>query len=556
MDVRPTETASGATVVAAGLGLSTPGKQLLEDAAFAIRPGRKVALVGRNGGGKSTLLAVIEALAEGSGLPEHVSTQGTLSIAGGTRVVVLPQSPQLVFRGSVVTYLDACARQVGAAWSDYQRLTRLLEAGGADDALIGAYGEALEAMERLGAWDYEARRSEVLSGLGVPAKEFADREVATLSGGEATRVALAGVLLAPSDLLLLDEPSNNLDLAGVRFLASWIRKATFSLLLVSHDRDLLDATVDEILEVEERTGHLVLFGGNYSFYAERKRELFQAQLRRYLDQERRRGKLEAAARQLAQRAEGFQARSQDDFYRGKAARVARGAKAQETRLERELNAVGEPLPPAQPRLTVLAPRLTSGRLLTARGLRLGYGGRVLLEDASIDLQAGRRLALGGANGTGKSTLLRVLAGDGPALAGSVTRTPGLRLGYLGQVPEVRDPNESLLRFASRAVSLPDDELRQLLGKVLFDDAARVRVKEASLGELRRVSCAAIFAAQPDLLLLDEPTNHLDLPSIEMLEEALDQYRGAVVAVSHDGRFLRRLGPGLSLEIASGRLLAR
>jgi ATP-binding cassette subfamily F protein 3 len=138
----------------------------------------------------------------------------------------------------------------------------------------------------------------------------------------------------------------------------------------------------------------------------------------------------------------------------------------------------------------------------------------------------------------------------------VTRTPGLRLGYLAQVPEVRDPNESLLRFASHAVSLPDDELRQLLGKVLFDDAARVRVKEASLGELRRVSCAAIFAAQPDLLLLDEPTNHLDLPSIEMLEEALDQYQGAVVAVSHDGRFLRRLGPELSLEIVSGRLLAR
>ena len=225
-------------MVAAGLGLWTAGKQLLDDATFAIRPGRRVGLVGRNGGGKSTLLAVIEALAEGSGPPEHVAAQGTLSITGGTRVAVLPQSPQLAFRGSVASYLDACAREVGVAWSDYQRLTRLLEAGGAGDALLGAYGEALETMDRLGAWEHEARRSEVLSGLGVPANEFAEREVATLSGGEATRVALAGVLLAPADLVLLDEPSNNLDLAGVRFLASWIAKATFSLLLVSHDRDL------------------------------------------------------------------------------------------------------------------------------------------------------------------------------------------------------------------------------------------------------------------------------------------------------------------------------
>jgi ATPase subunit of ABC transporter with duplicated ATPase domains len=192
-------------------------------------------------------------------------------------------------------------------------------------------------------------------------------------------------------------------------------------------------------------------------------------------------------------------------------------------------------------------------LLAARGLRLGYEGRILLEDASLDLQAGDRLAIGGSNGTGKSTLLRALAGKDAPPAGSVTRAPGLRLGYLAQVPEVADPNESLLRFALRVAPLPEEELRLLVGKVLFDDAARVRVKEASLGELRRVSCAAIFAAQPDLLLLDEPTNHLDLPSIEMLEEALDRYQGAVVAVSHDSRFLRKLRPALSLEIASGRL---
>src|ERR1700730_2939919 len=149
MQIRPTRTATGATVVAAGLGLSTPGKQLLDEATFAIPPGRKVALVGRNGGGKSTLLAAIEALAERRDPPEHVSIQGTLSLAEGPGAALLPQSPQLAFHGSVAAYLDACAAEAGAAWIEYQRLTRLLEAGGADDALLGGYGEALEAMDRL-----------------------------------------------------------------------------------------------------------------------------------------------------------------------------------------------------------------------------------------------------------------------------------------------------------------------------------------------------------------------------------------------------------------------
>src|SRR5438309_11980011 len=285
------QSAPGALVVAADLSLATAGKPLLDGAAFAIPPGRRVALVGRNGAGKSTLLATIQALAEGRHPPEHVSLQGTLTVAPGTRVAATGSAhPQ----GSVAAYLDARAGEVGAAWNEYQRRTRELGAG-ADAALLARYGEALEAMERLGAWDHEARRAEVLAGLGLGTTGFEDREVQTLSGGEAARLALAGVLLARADLVLLDEPSNNLDADGVRFLGAWMRKADYALLLVSHDRDLLDTSVDEILEIEERTRRLVLFGGSYSEYAERKREQFQAQLRQYLDQERRRSRLEAAA---------------------------------------------------------------------------------------------------------------------------------------------------------------------------------------------------------------------------------------------------------------------
>src|ERR1700730_19266260 len=167
MQMRHTRTTAGATVVAAGLGLSTPGKQLLEEATFAIPPGRKVALVGRSGGAKPTFLAAIEAHAERRGPPEHVSIRGTLSIAEGTLVAVLPQSPQVAFRGSVAAYLDACAREVGAAWVDYQRQTRLLETGGPDDALLSGYGEALEAMDRLRARGFEAPRGGGAGGAGL-----------------------------------------------------------------------------------------------------------------------------------------------------------------------------------------------------------------------------------------------------------------------------------------------------------------------------------------------------------------------------------------------------
>ncbi|MBO0683903.1 MAG: ABC-F family ATP-binding cassette domain-containing protein [Candidatus Dormibacteraeota bacterium] len=541
-------------MAATHLSLFTPGKELLQDADFAILPSQRTALVGRNGSGKSSLLTAILAGAAGEPPPEHLGVRGTLTVPPGVRVAALPQSPQLAFDGTAAAYLDACAGEAGRAWTSYQRIAARLEAEGAGEDLLASYGDALEAVEAVGAWDHEARRAEVLDGVGLAAGEFAGRPLAALSGGQATRLALAGVLIAPADLLLLDEPSNNLDLAGVRFLSDWLRRSPAALLMVSHDRDLLDAVAEEVMEIEEWTRRLRLYGGNYTFYAERKREQFDAQLRQYLDQERRRERLEASARRIAQRAEGFQARSQNDFYRGKSSKVARTAKAQEARVGRELSGAEQPLLPARPRLTVLPCGITSGRLLSARGLDVRYGDAGVLSGLSLDLQAGQRVALVGPNGSGKSTLLRALAGRLSPAAGSIDRAPRLRLGYLDQVPERGDPDRSLLTFASGEVELPEEELRRLLGKVLFDDAARVQVREASLGELRRVACAAILAGAPDLLLLDEPTNHLDLPSIEMLEEALDEYQGAVLAVSHDRRFLRRLRPSQRLRVTAGRLV--
>jgi macrolide transport system ATP-binding/permease protein len=536
-------------LLAADLTISVAGHRLLDRAEFALAPGDKVALVGRNGSGKSTLLAILQTAAAGGVPPDHVDRRGTLTFAPGTVAASLPQSPQLAFAGTARAYLDACAGEVSRAWSRHEQLVTALAGGDEDQALLRAYGEALEAMERLAAWDYPQRVAEVAAGLGLDGG-LLDRRLTELSGGQATRLALAGVLLSPANLLLLDEPSNNLDLASLRFLASWIRGSAAAVVLVSHDRDLIDGTVDAVLEIEEHTGRLRRYGGGYTFYADRKREEREAQARRFAEQEERRRQLEGAARTVAGRASRFQATSQNDFYRSKGARVARLARAQRTRIERELSRVPEPEPPAQPRLTVPAAEFREGLLVRADGVGLRYGAVEVLHDVDVQVRHGDRLAVVGPNGSGKSTLLRVLVRELMPTEGVVERRPGLRAGYLPQVPEAPGPGASLLDYALRRFDGPAEELRPILGKVLFADPASIRAADVSLGELRRIECAALFAAAPDLAVLDEPTNHLDLLSIDMLETALDEYAGAVVVVSHDQRFLARLTPTATLALGS------
>ena len=538
-----------AGISAADLRLSIAGKLLLDGASFAIPTSRKVALVGRNGSGKSTLLETLQGVADTGRPPDHVELRGSLTYAPGTVLASLPQSPHLAFPATGRAYLDARAGPVSAAWNRNQELTRILAGGRQDETLLREFGEAVEAMERLDAWSYPQRVAEVVAGLGLD-DQLLDRPLVTLSGGQATRLALAGVLLSPADIILLDEPSNNLDLTSLRFLAGWIRASTTAMVLVSHDRKLIDATVHEVLEIEEHSCRLRLFGGNYSFYAQRKREEFESQLQRYAEQQERRIQLEASARLTATKAQRFQATSQNDFYRSKGARVARVAKAQQTRIGRELSRIAEPEPPATPRLVVAETPGRRGLLIRVSNVGFAYGHATVLRDATITVHFGDRLALLGPNGSGKSTLLRLLAGDLAPLTGTIERTSGLRTAYLPQEPALDDRKATLLDFGLRGFHGPAEQLRAILGKVLFADPARVRTGDVSLGELRRIEFAALFASAPHLALLDEPTNHLDLLSIEMLESAVADYGGALVVASHDQSFLESVRPTSVLQLGN------
>ncbi|MBO0709618.1 MAG: ABC-F family ATP-binding cassette domain-containing protein, partial [Candidatus Dormibacteraeota bacterium] len=232
------------------------------------------------------------------------------------------------------------------------------------------------------------------------------------------------------------------------------------------------------------------------------------------------------------------------------AKVARAANAQATRIDRELSALDEPELPAQPRFMVVPPQRVTGTLLRLEGVRLERGEQVLARDLGLAVGAGERLGVVGPNGSGKSTLLSVLAGEPPA-SGRVWRNPLLRCATLPQVVVPEGGTASVLDHVAALVDVPQDELRPVLGKVLFSDVARRRAPDQSEGELRRAVLAGLFFGGPDLLLLDEPTNHLDLATIELLEEALDEFTGAVVAISHDSRFLRRLNPARTLDSGAG-----
>jgi ATPase subunit of ABC transporter with duplicated ATPase domains len=430
-----------------------------------------------------------------------------------------------------------------------ERTQRLGAAGGrreADAEALEDYSAALEEMDRLGGWSFEEDRAAVLAALRLPGELLA-RDVRQVSGGEAARVQLAGLLLSPANVLLLDEPSNNLDAASLRFLVEWLRRSEAAVLLVSHDSWLLDAITTETVEIDEASKGLRLFAGSSSAAAMAKQHERAEQLQRVAEAREKVGRLRQSANRLAGLANRSQNLSANDYFRARGKKVGRKARVQRERIERAIAAIEQPALPAMPRFAVAQPARGSGTLVSLDDVSYGFGPDAHRGSApgtkgglTLHMAASDRVAITGPNGAGKSTLLRLLAGELEASRGGVWRAPGTRVAFLRQTPSV-GAGMSLLAFGCEMLRLPDERVRELIGRVIFGDAALIRTGELSLGQLRRVELSLLFASAPDLLLLDEPTNHVDLQTIEMLERALDEYRGAAVVASHDEGFLRRLG---------------
>ncbi|MDY0006398.1 MAG: ATP-binding cassette domain-containing protein [Spongiibacteraceae bacterium] len=482
------------------ISLQRGSTELLLETSLRIHPGEKVALIGANGSGKSSLFALL--------LGELQSDAGSVSIPQQWRVAHMAQEVAALDRAAIEFVLDGdtVLRRIEAELADCDDDLRLAE-------LHAAY-------EEHDGYTARARAEQLLAGLGFAQSQMGD-PVSAFSGGWRIRLNLARTLIQPSDLLLLDEPTNHLDLDASLWLEQWLRNYQGTLVLISHDRDFIDGLCDQVVSIEQQ--QLRKYRGNYSAFERQRAERLAQQQAAYASQQRDIAHMQSFV----------------DRFRAKATK-ARQAQSRIKALERmELIAPAHVDSPFHFKFP--APQRSGDPLLTLQQAALGYAGSPLLTDIGLTLHPDSRIGLLGHNGAGKSTLLKTLAGTLPLLSGERVGHEHLRIGYFSQHQlEALDLNASpFLHLQRLSPNAREQEVRDYLGSFDFrGDRALEPVGLRSGGEQARLALAIVTWQKPNLLLLDEPTNHLDLEMCHALTVALQEYAGAVVVVSHDRHLLR------------------
>lgn len=553
----PENVSMKAVIIARNFSLLAGTKQLIDTSSFTIGSKEKIALIGRNGAGKTVLLETIYSISNGFTPSDGVSFEGSLEVSPETRIGYLPQNLQISYHGTVEEYLEFSSQGTAKAARDFERASDLVKTDPSDTNLQ-SFARAMELMDTLGGWDYQERKKSIVQGLGL-SQNYLGKEIREISGGEATKVALAGVLISSPNIILLDEPTNNLDIESVLFLEEWIKnQKSVGLLIVSHDRRFLDNVASRVLEIDEETVKIVSFGGNYSFYRQEKMKIFDGRLRDYEIAIRKRRQLEKETQRLRSNTGSFETTTPEAFFRRKGAKLQKKATQLRERAEEIMFAAPEPQPPKIPRLEVGEVKPGEAFIFSTKNLTFRYPNSQVefFNGFSSSIHQGERTAVVGPNGSGKSTFLKILSGELRPAGPPVEFNPTMRVGYLPQSVLLQNPRENLLDFCCRFVSGYRDSINSMLGKLLFEDCSKMQVGNLSQGELKRVLLSIIFAQSPDCLLLDEPVNHLDLLTIEMLDEALERYKGAVVVVSHDRSFLEKFKARRLLIIDGGRIIEK
>ena len=490
---------------------------IVKDGSFHIEDREKVAFVGVNGAGKSTILKMI--------IGEEPTDSGNIILTKGKTIGYLAQQQNLISGNSIYEDLKTAKADIIRLEEQIRTIEHELKSLSGDElqTRLNTYNRLMSEFESKNGYAYESEIIGVLKGLGFQENEFS-KEANTLSGGQKTRVSLGKLLLTKPDVLLLDEPTNHLDLNSISWLETYLLNYPGAVFIVSHDRFFLNRVVTKVVEIDQ--GHLRMYNGNYKDYAEKKRQLRDAQMKEYLNQQREINHQEAVIEKLK------------SFNREKSIKRAESREKMLDKIER----IDKPMDSTQEMHFELNPSCISGNdVLTVEHLTKRFETQTLFSDISFEIKRGEHVAIIGDNGTGKTTLLKILNQVLDADEGAFTLGSKVKIGYYDQEHHVLHDNKTIFEEISDDYpSLTNTQIRNTLAAFQFtaDDVFKL-IRDLSGGEKGRVSLAKLMLSEANFLILDEPTNHLDITSKEILEQALNDYTGTILYVSHDRYFINQ-----------------
>ena len=492
------------------------GKKILDGLTFQIDSGERVGLLGPNGCGKTTLLRILTG--------EVTPDEGEVAIAPGRRVGLISQIPVYPEGYTVEDVLDTAFTPLRELEEELEQLSGRMAEGESDSALLARYDKLSAAFQSGGGYERDTNKNKVCSGLSISPKMRA-QAFDRLSGGEKTRVNLGRLILEDTDILLLDEPTNHLDLRATEWLEGYLEKFRGTVLAVSHDRYFLDKVVQRVVEIQE--GKAEFYAGSYSFYAVEKERRYEEKLKQYEKEQAKIQQLEKAAEQLR-----IWAYSGND-------KIFKRAQSMEKRIER-MRVTDRPKRERKMSVRFGEREFRGDEVLSIKELRKSYGERTLFDHVNLEVEGGERIALLGDNGAGKSTLIKIIMGEAEPDGGKLRKGPTVRVGYLPQIIHFEHPERSLVNTMIYDLDCTAQSARNRLASFKFrgEDVFKP-VSALSGGEQSRLRLCMLMDSKINLLILDEPTNHLDIQSREWIEEAVEEYEGNLLFVSHDRYFIER-----------------
>jgi ATP-binding cassette subfamily F protein 3 len=505
--------------------------EILNNISFHINDREKAAIVGINGAGKSTLLKII--------MNEMPADNGEVILAKGKTIGYLAQHQDLSTSRTIYEEILETKADIIQLENKIRTLEKEMRSkeGSELTTMLESYNKAVHEFELKNGYAYKSEVVGILKGLGFLEQDF-DKPINSLSGGQKTRVSLGKLLVSKPDIILLDEPTNHLDMESIAWLETFLLNYNGAVVIVAHDRYFLDKVVSKIIELDAGKG--TAFTGNYSDYANKKAQIREAEIKAYLNQQREIKHQEEVIAKLK------------SFNREKSIKRAESRE----KLLSKIEVIDKPTEINDKMNIQLEPHVISGNdVLDVEGLSKAFPPLSLFSNINFDIKRGERVALIGNNGTGKTTILKIINGIVPADSGNIKLGSKVKIGYYDQEHNVLHKDKTLFEEISDAYpNLTNTQIRNVLAAFLFtNDDVFKRIKELSGGERGRVSLAKLMLSEANFLILDEPTNHLDITSKEILESALNSYTGTVLFVSHDRYFINKTATRI-LDLTSNTIV--